>query len=79
MSDGLTEIALEEYRLDALDAELADLAAGYAPRYWRCPDCDHGHARGFFQAFGVHRCLYCGYIGEGGETHTKHPDGRLIR
>ena len=65
--------------LDALDAERVDLAAGYAPRFWRCPDCGHGHARGHFQVIGIHRCLYCGYAGDAGTTHTHNADGRLVR
>lgn len=66
-----------EIILDALDAERADLAVGYAPRFWRCPDCGHGHARGHFQVVGVHRCLYCCYAGDGGTMHT-HIDGRRL-
>src|ERR1035438_5926630 len=41
-------------RADALDAERADLAAGYPPRRWQC-DCGAEHGRGHFQAVGVHR------------------------
>lgn len=48
---------------DALAAELADLKAGYPPRWWICP-CGASHRRGFFMAVGVHRCLKCGYVGE---------------
>lgn len=47
---------------DAIEAERADLAAGYPPRRWTCP-CGHSHSRGHFQAVGVHRCLRCGYVG----------------
>ena len=50
---------------DALAAERADLAAGYAPRRWRCI-CGAEHSRGHFETIGVHRCLTCGYIGTGG-------------
>ena len=49
----------------ALEAERADLAAGYPPRHWQC-DCGAGHDRGHFMAVGVHRCLACGYVGDGG-------------
>lgn len=62
-----------EVRADALDADLADLAAGYAARWWVCPDCGASHQRGYFGSFGVHRCLGCGYVGEGGTTHTNRP------
>jgi hypothetical protein len=54
-----------EVAADALDAEMADLAAGYNPRRWRC-ECGAEHSRGHFQCIGVHRCLKCGYVGEGG-------------
>lgn len=50
---------------DALEAEQADLAAGYSPRRWEC-ECGASHARGHFQSIGVHRCLGCGYVGTGG-------------
>lgn len=49
----------------ALDAERADLAAGYPPRPWRCP-CGAEHSRGHFQSIGVHRCLACGHVGSDG-------------
>jgi hypothetical protein len=52
-------------RADALDAERADLAAGYPPRRWQC-DCGAEHGRGHFQAVGVHRCLACGCVGTAG-------------
>lgn len=51
---------------DALAAEMADLAAGFPARKWTCPQCGRHHSRGFFMTPGVHRCLYCGYVGEGG-------------
>jgi hypothetical protein len=54
-----------EVAADALGGELADLAAGYPPRRWRCP-CGTEHSRGHFGAIGVHRCLTCGYTGAGG-------------
>ena len=50
---------------DALEAELADLAAGYPPRPWRCV-CGTEHSRGHFGAVGIHRCLACGYTGPEG-------------
>jgi hypothetical protein len=50
---------------DAAEAEVADLAAGYPPRRWRCP-CGAEHSRGHFGAVGRHRCLACGYAGTGG-------------
>ncbi len=62
----------------ALDAERFDLAAGYPPRYWVCPDCGAGHRRGHFMAIGAHRCLFCGYIGTGGTMHTHDAEGRLV-
>lgn len=55
-----------EVAADALDAERADLAAGYPPRPWRCPDCGAEHVRGHFLSLGTHRCLACGYVGTGG-------------
>ena len=54
-----------EVAADALAAEVADLAVGFPPKLWLC-ECGAGHARGFFQSFGVHRCLRCGYVGPGG-------------
>lgn len=50
---------------DALDAERADLAAGYPPRRWQC-SCGASHGRGHFMTIGIHRCLGCGYVGPGG-------------
>ena len=50
---------------EALEAEIADLAAGYPPRRWRC-QCGAEHGRGHFGSIGVHRCLACGYVGQGG-------------
>lgn len=52
--------------IDVLKAEKADLDAGYPPRRWICPECGHSHARGHCGSIGVHRCLHCGYIGDGG-------------
>lgn len=54
-----------EVAADALAAEMADLAAGYPPRPWLC-ECGASHSRGHFMSIGVHRCLACGYVGEGG-------------
>ena len=50
---------------DAIEAERADLAAGYPPRRWRCI-CGTVHSRGHFGAIGNHRCLACGYVGTEG-------------
>jgi hypothetical protein len=61
----------------ALEGELADLAAGYAPKFWRCPDCGAGHQRGHFQTIGVHRCMGCGYVGTGGTMHTHVAERQL--
>jgi hypothetical protein len=54
-----------EVAADAIEAERADLAAGYPPRRWRCI-CGAEHSRGHISAIGVHRCLACGYTGTGG-------------
>ena len=61
-----------EVRRDALAAELADLVAGYPPRWWLCP-CGASHRRGHFMSVGTHRCLRCGYVGERGTIHTNRP------
>lgn len=61
----------------ALEAERADLAAGYPPKFWRC-ECGAGHRRGHFQTIGVHRCMRCGYVGASGTMHTHDADGRLV-
>jgi hypothetical protein len=53
----------------ALESERLDLAAGYPPRHWTCP-CGASHSRGHFMTIGVHRCLRCGYTGEGGIMAT---------
>lgn len=58
--------------------EIADLAAGYPPKFWRCPECGSGHKRGHFMVIGVHRCLRCGYVGDGGTMHTHDAEGRLV-
>lgn len=52
--------------VEANEAEVADLAAGYPPRWWKCPDCGASHQRGWFGTVGSHRCLRCGYAGGGG-------------
>lgn len=61
---------------DAVEAERADLAAGYPPRRWRCI-CGTEHSRGHFQVIGIHRCLSCGYAGTEGvmldENGDAHP------
>lgn len=50
---------------EAMDAERADLKAGYPPRTWQC-ECGASHSRGHFMSIGCHRCLRCGYQGPGG-------------
>lgn len=60
----------------ALTAERVDIAAGYAPRWWTCPDCASSHQRGHLYAVGVHRCLGCGYVGTGGVMKTNPPEDR---
>lgn len=55
---------------DAIAGEIADLAAGYPPKRWVCP-CGASHSRGHFMTIGVHRCLKCGYVGEGGVMLTE--------
>lgn len=62
-----------EVAAEALAAERADLAAGYSPRRWSCPECSTSHSRGHFMSIGVHRCLRCGYYGDGGVMEL--PDG----
>lgn len=69
----LTRTIEAELRADTLDAERADLVAGYPPRHWQC-DCGASHSRGHFQTIGTHRCLACGYVGTGGEMFgTSNP------
>ena len=68
----------EEVIAAALEGERIDLAAGYNPRYWYCPDCASGHERGHFMTIGIHRCLGCGYVGAGGTMHTHDPAGNLV-
>jgi rubredoxin len=60
----------------ALEAERIDLAAGYPPRRWTCPGCGASHRRGHFQVIGVHRCLACGYVGDGGVMSTPQDGDR---
>jgi hypothetical protein len=55
----------EQVVKDAVAAEVSDLAAGFPPRRWIC-QCGASHSRGWFMSEGVHRCLKCGYVGEGG-------------
>lgn len=62
-----------QIRADALAGELRDLEVGYPARWWRCPQCQATHRRGFFLGFGQHRCLRCGYVGERGTIHTNRP------
>lgn len=61
----------------ALDAEIADLAAGYPPRAWTCP-CGATHNRGHFGTIGVHRCLSCGYVGTEGIMRTQGAADRPV-
>ena len=61
-----------EVAKEVLDAEVADMAAGYEPRRWRC-GCGAEHGRGHFMVIGQHRCMSCGYVGEGG-TMLPPPD-----
>jgi rubredoxin len=68
----------EEIVADALAGEIADVAAGYPPKFWRCPDCGRGHKRGHFLTVGIHRCMGCGYMWTGGTIHTHGADGRLV-
>ena len=61
-------------RADALEAEMFDLSVGYPARWWVCPTCEKAHRNGFTNgAFGVHRCLWCGYVGDGGTMHINDP------
>ena len=60
-------------RADMLISERIDLAAGYPPRWFLCPQCGATHRRGWFMSQGMHRCLGCGYVCAGGTTHTSRP------
>ena len=60
-----------EVRQAALEGERIDLAAGYPPKRWVCPSCGASHGRGHFQVVGIHRCLGCGYVGDGGVMLTE--------
>jgi hypothetical protein len=66
-----------EVEADALIAERFDLAHGYPPRWWVCPECGASHKRGHFMSIGVHRCLLCGYSGPRGRMHTNPPKKEL--
>jgi hypothetical protein len=61
---------------DTLMAEITDLNAGYPPRKWICL-CGASHERGHFMTIGVHRCLKCGYMGEGGIMVDRLQPGRV--
>lgn len=63
----------DEIAQSLADAERFDLAAGYPPRWWTCPDCSASHQRGHFMAIGTHRCLRCGYVGGEGVMHINQP------
>jgi hypothetical protein len=67
-----------EIAVEALAAEVADLAAGYAPRAWICP-CGASHSRGHFLTIGQHRCLSCGYVGTDGVMRTLGAADRPVR
>ena len=67
-----------EIMQEALESERLDLAAGYPPRWWWCPECGASHGRGHFQVIGIHRCLHCGYVGDGGVMDTHDAEGRLV-
>lgn len=61
----------EEVKRQAVEAEAFDLSIGYPPSWWMCP-CGASHNRGHFYSIGVHRCLKCGYVGDGGVmAHTR--------
>jgi rubredoxin len=62
-----------EVAAEVLESERADLAAGYPPRRWKCPDCGAEHGRGHFMTIGTHRCLGCGYVGAGGVMDLPEP------
>lgn len=51
---------------EMIKSERIDMAAGYPPRWWKCPECGSTHNRGHFLVLGRHRCLKCGYDGVGG-------------
>jgi hypothetical protein len=55
----------EEIAADAREGEEASLAVGLDPTPWEC-ECGAAHARGHFMVIGSHRCLRCGYVGDGG-------------
>jgi rubredoxin len=62
-----------EVAKEVLEAETIDLAAGYPPRWWVCPNCEASHGRGHFGVIGNHRCLNCGYVGDGGVMLESKP------
>jgi hypothetical protein len=61
----------DEIAAETLAIEKADLAAGYMPRRWIC-DCGASHSRGHFGIIGNHRCMNCGYSGDGGIMVDRH-------
>jgi rubredoxin len=65
-----------EVAAEAVRVEMLDVSLGYSPRWWRCPNCGATHRRGWFLAFGQHRCLGCGYVGAEGTMHTNRPPTR---
>lgn len=61
---------------DANEAEIVDVQAGFAPRWWQCGTCGSAHNRGFMVGqVGVHRCFGCGYAGTFGYYHDENPNG----
>lgn len=55
------------FAAEAAENERLNVGIGYPPSRWMCPDCGRSHARGFFPLGSVsHRCLGCGYLGDGG-------------
>lgn len=74
----------EGIEVDALRAELVDIAAGFPARAWRCPgrdgaSCSAVHGRGPLPN-GGHRCLRCGYVGTGGVMFVEGdaPEGIVL-
>jgi hypothetical protein len=62
-----------EITKQANESDVADMAAGFGPKWWQCPTCSASHQRGHFGVIGNHRCMNCGYVGGGGTLHTKRP------
>lgn len=62
-----------EVEAEAIEGECFDMAAGLPPSWWTCPECGKFHNRGFSGTVGNHRCLNCGYTGQGGVMTHKKP------